>query len=98
MKRSLSILLFSFSILTFGQASEVYRPQSAIDAAVEAVVLKLELPRETIKNNYQINWEYIVVYEDDQPIVVQFFSFQTPSYCEVILGSESLAITETRCN
>ena len=98
MKRSLSILLFSFSILTFGQASEVYRPQSAIDAAVEAVALKLELPSETIKNNYQINWEYIIVYEDDQPIVVQFSSFQTPSYCEVTLGSESLAITETRCN
>lgn len=98
MKRSLSILLFSFSILTIAQASEEYRPQGAIDAAVEAIALKLDLPSEAIKNKYQISWEYIIVYEDDQPIVVKFSSFQTPFYCEVTLGSESLAIEKTRCH
>ena len=98
MKRYFIILVFYFSFITMAQTAVEYTPQSAIDASVEELAVLLKLPSSTIKDIYQITWEYIIVYDDDQPIVIRFSTSQFHSYCEVTLGSKSLTILDKQCN
>lgn len=87
------VLLFTIS----AGAVTAYEPTAAIESAVHALSRNFTLSREEIKNYYKITWEFQIFDEDDQPLIIQFKSARFLSYCEVILGSESLQIIKSKC-
>lgn len=96
LKDTICLMLLSMSSL--GRASpmpnDLPHPQWEIARAFLQGAKRLA--SETIENTYQVIWDYVPWYDDDD-VPIDFVFKNKVESCLVSLGSDSLRVTEFRC-
>ena len=92
----LFLTIFTFASFIFSSCFAQQRPAAEIEVAQRYLAAQLGQNLATILQGFDVEWEYLIVCEDDQPLMVKFTN--STQYCQVTLGSESLTVFSSYCH